>query len=65
MNRPMNYVGSISILDRGDGPAQAILDRNARSLAKRVSDETKEELGQVMQRVQNVSIIIHIFFNFI
>ena len=51
----MNFVGSISVMDRGDAPAQAVLDRNARSLAKRVSDETKDELGKVMRRVEHVS----------
>jgi len=51
----MNYVGSISILDRGDAPAQAVIDRNARSLAQRVADETKEELAKVLTRVDNVS----------
>lgn len=50
----MNYVGNISILDRGDAPAQAVLDRNARTLAKRVADETKEDLAKVMQRVDHV-----------
>ena len=51
----LNFVGSITVMDRGDAPAQAVLDRNARSLAKRVSDETKNELGQVMKRVDQVS----------
>ncbi len=51
----MNYVGSLSILDRGDAPAQAVIDRNARSLAQRVADETKEELARVLQRVDHVS----------
>ena len=51
----MNYVGNISILDRGDAPAQAVIDRNARSLAQRVADETKDELNKVMDRVDNVS----------
>ena len=50
----MNYVGNISILDRGDAPAQAVIDRNARSLAQRVADETKDELHKVMDRVDNV-----------
>ncbi|KAJ8311753.1 hypothetical protein KUTeg_011108 [Tegillarca granosa] len=50
----MNYVGSVSILDRGDAPAQAILDKNARSLAQRVADETKEELEKVMNRVETI-----------
>ncbi|KAK2167421.1 hypothetical protein LSH36_28g08000 [Paralvinella palmiformis] len=50
----MNYVGSISILDRGDAPAQAVIDRNARSLAQRVADETKEELAKVLTRVDNI-----------
>ncbi|XP_033725875.1 myosin-6-like isoform X4 [Pecten maximus] len=50
----MNYVGSISILDRGDAPAQAIIDKNARSLAQRVADETRDELEKVMTRVDNI-----------
>ena len=59
----VNYVGNISILDRGDAPAQAILDRNARTLAKRVADETKEELGKVMKRVETVSPHTKTFFS--
>ncbi|XP_025084142.1 myosin-10-like isoform X4 [Pomacea canaliculata] len=50
----MNYVGSISILDRGDAPAQAVIDRNARSMAQRIADETKDELEKVMTRVENI-----------
>ncbi|XP_035829519.1 cingulin, partial [Aplysia californica] len=50
----MNYVGSISILDRGDAPAQAIIDRNARSLAQRMADETRDELSKVMSRVHTI-----------
>ncbi|BFZ26103.1 hypothetical protein BsWGS_29142 [Bradybaena similaris] len=50
----MNYVGSFTILDRGDAPAQAVIDRNARSLAQRVVDETKEELDKVMTRVHTI-----------
>ncbi|CAD5118519.1 DgyrCDS7212 [Dimorphilus gyrociliatus] len=49
-----NYVGSITILDRGDGAAQAVLDRNARSLAKRIADETRDELHQVLNRVDKI-----------
>ncbi|RUS69913.1 hypothetical protein EGW08_022325, partial [Elysia chlorotica] len=52
----MNYIGSISILDRGDAPAQAVIDRNARSLAQRMSDETKDELQKVMSRVHNAEL---------
>ena len=58
----MNYVGNISILDRGDAPAQAIIDRNARSLAQRVADETKQELAKVLHRVDNVSILVLLVF---
>ena len=54
----MNYVGSISIIDRGDAPAKAIIDKNTRSLAQRVADETKEELDKVMDRVDNVSLYL-------
>nr|XP_034321464.1 uncharacterized protein LOC105319063 isoform X21 [Crassostrea gigas] len=50
----MNYVGSISILDRGDGPAQAIIDKNKRSVAQRLADETKDELEKVMHRVEDI-----------
>ncbi|KAL4216433.1 hypothetical protein ACF0H5_024158 [Mactra antiquata] len=50
----MNYVGSISIIDRGDAPAKAVIDKNTRSLAQRVADETKEELDKVMDRVDNI-----------
>ncbi|XP_067653461.1 putative leucine-rich repeat-containing protein DDB_G0290503 [Haliotis asinina] len=50
----MNYVGSISIIDRGDAPAQAVMDRNARSLAQRVADETRDELEKVLSRVENI-----------
>ena len=50
----MNYVGSVTILDRGDAAAQAVIDRNARSLAQRVADETREELTKVMGRVDDV-----------
>ena len=53
----MNYVGSISIIDRGDAPAQAVIDKNVRSLAQRVADETKDELDKVMDRVDNVSTV--------
>ena len=60
----LNFVGSISVMDRGDAPAQAVLDRNARSLAKRVSDETKEELGKVMRRVEHVRFRLVIYFTY-
>lgn len=51
----MNFVGSVSIIDRGDAPAKAVIDKNTRSLAQRVADETKQELDKVMDRVDNVS----------
>lgn len=44
----------VFVLERGDAPAQAVLDRNARSKAKRIADETKEELAEVMNRVDRV-----------
>ena len=55
----MNHVGSISLMDRGDmdrgdSPAQAILDKNARSVAQRIADETREELEKVLERVDHV-----------
>lgn len=59
----MNYVGSISILDRGDGPAQAIIDKNKRSVAQRLADETKDELEKVMHRVEDVSVFLSLLFS--
>ncbi|XP_013417598.1 nuclear mitotic apparatus protein 1 isoform X2 [Lingula anatina] len=50
----MSYVGSINILDRGDSPAQLVLDKNARSFAQRMADDTKEELEKVMKRVDHI-----------
>ncbi|KAL5020532.1 hypothetical protein ScPMuIL_003424 [Solemya velum] len=50
----MNYVGSVSILDRGDAPAREVLDKNARSLAQRTANETKDELEKVMSRVDTI-----------
>lgn len=41
-------------LDRGDSPAQAILDKNARSVAQRIADETREELEKVLERVEHI-----------
>jgi len=60
----MNYVGSVSIIDRGDAPAKAVIDKNTRSLAQRVADETKEELDKVMDRVDNVMIQICVYLLF-
>ncbi|KAI0214537.1 hypothetical protein LSAT2_000378 [Lamellibrachia satsuma] len=40
------------LLDLGNGPAQAIIDQNARTLAQRVADETREELARVLERVE-------------
>ncbi|XP_041356071.1 uncharacterized protein LOC121373472 [Gigantopelta aegis] len=48
------YISSVSLMDRGDGPAQAVIDRNARSLAQRIADDTKQELEKVLGRVDNV-----------
>ncbi len=51
----MQYVGSLSVIDRGDQPAQEVMDRNERSKSQRIADETKEELEKVMTRVENVN----------
>ena len=48
------------LLDLGNGPAQAIIDQNARTLAQRVADETREELARVLERVELVSTKSHI-----
>ena len=64
MSDTMDYYASeeLLVVGRGDSPALAVLDRNARSLAQRVADETKEELEKVLKRVENVrkKIISHV-----
>ena len=52
----LEYDSELLVVGRGDSPALAVLDRNARSLAQRVADETKEELEKVLKRVDNVRI---------
>lgn len=44
-----------TILDYVDAPAQEVLDRTARSVAQRITDETRAELDKVLTRVENVS----------
>ena len=51
---PMNVVGTINILDRGDGPAQEVLNRTARNRAQRAQDETRNELNKITDRVEKV-----------
>lgn len=50
----MNFVASINILDRGDGPAQEVLSRTARNRALRQQDETRDELNKITTRVDHV-----------
>lgn len=45
-----------TLLDYVDAPAQAVLDKTARSVAQRISDETRAELDKVLTRVENVSL---------
>lgn len=52
--QPMSIVGTVNILDRGDGPAQEVLDRTARSRAQRAQDETRTELNKITTRVDKV-----------
>ncbi|KAF6038762.1 hypothetical protein EB796_002930 [Bugula neritina] len=49
--KPMNLIGTVNILDRGDGPAQEVLSRTARNRAQRKQDETRNELNKITDRV--------------
>ena len=53
----MNLIGTINILDRGDGPAQEVLSRTARNRAQRRQDETRNELTKITDRVDKVIIV--------
>lgn len=52
--QPINFVASMNILDRGDGPAQEVLSRTARNRAQRQQDETRDELNKITDRVDKV-----------
>jgi len=52
--KPMNLIGTVNILDRGDGPAQEVLSRTARNRAQRKQDETRNELNKITDRVDKV-----------
>ena len=47
-------------------PYEVVIDKNLRSRAKRVQDDTREELTKVLERVENVSkmTLILKFFEF-
>lgn len=53
----MNFIGTINILDRGDGPAQEVLTRTARNRAQRQQDETRHELNKITDRVDKVRFV--------
>ena len=55
--KPMNLVGTINILDRGDGPAQEVLSRTAKNRAQRQQDETRSELTKITDRVDKVGLL--------
>jgi len=43
--------------ERGDGPAQAILQANSQARAIRKAVETREELERIRERVTQVTIV--------
>ncbi|XP_070545774.1 myosin heavy chain, skeletal muscle-like isoform X7 [Ptychodera flava] len=46
------HISPMSMLDRGDAPAQAVIDKTTRAKAKRRADETQEELDKIKTRVE-------------
>ncbi|XP_041459107.1 myosin-13-like isoform X5 [Lytechinus variegatus] len=46
-----SMVGTMSVLDRGDAPAQLVIERNLKAQAQRQADQTKEELDRITSRV--------------
>lgn len=49
-----SMVGTMSVLDRGDAPAQLVIERNLKAQAQRQADQTKEELDRITSRVNQV-----------
>lgn len=46
-----SMVGTMSVIDRGDAPAQLVIEKNLKSRAQRQADQTKEELDRITSRV--------------
>ncbi|XP_071501836.1 uncharacterized protein [Diadema antillarum] len=46
-----SMVGTMSVIDRGDAPAQLVIERNLKAQAQRQADHTKEELDRITGRV--------------
>lgn len=55
-----SMVGTMSVLDRGDAPAQLVIERNLKAQAQRQADQTKEELDRITSRVNQVKSSIKI-----
>lgn len=55
-NRFMSRSNSIS---EAKEPYEIIIEKNLRSRAKRAQDDAREELGKVLQRVENVIFILN------
>ena len=47
-------VDGMAINDRGDGPAQIVIEKNMRAQAQRRADSTKEELSKITDRIDKV-----------
>ena len=45
------------INERGDGPAQIVIEKNLRAQAQRRADATKEELEKINSRIDKVGLL--------
>ena len=48
-----------SSFDDGKEPFEVVIDKNLRSRARRVQDNTREELTKVLERVEHVNKILY------
>lgn len=49
---------SLALDDHHREPYELVIDKTLRSRAKRIQDDTREELSKVLQRVENVNLKI-------
>lgn len=50
--------GSITLMDRGDAPAQVVIEKTLKAQSERRTEETKEQLVKITDRVEQVREVI-------
>ena len=59
---PLPKSNDTNELDSSREPYELIIDKTLRSRAKRIQDETKEQLTKCLERVEHVCFLLRCFF---